>query len=884
MSDNLRAQLQAALGAAYTLERELGGGGMSRVFVARDESLGRDVVIKLLSPELAATLSAERFTREIKLAAALQEPHIVPVHAAGVTADGLPYYTMPFVRGDSLRARLSAGRIPFDESRAILRNVAQALAYAHAQGIVHRDIKPENVLLSSGTAVVTDFGIAKALAASKTQAPGGTITQVGTSLGTPAYMAPEQAAGDDVDARADLYAWGVMAYELLSGQHPFRERTTAQQLIAAHIAEPPKPLLDQLEAPAQRDPAVRAFAVRAFATLVMQCLEKQPSARPASATALLTAMDAVQFSGSTAAPTRTRARTRMVAAGVVLVMLAAAGATYVGTRSPAAITQLEPKRVVIATFENKSGDASLDPLGAMAADWIARGLVGTGLVDVGGTSADLASRGVASRAAPGESPLQALARDANAGIVISGAYYRQGDSVLFQADFTDANTKSLVQTVGPISALASSPLSGVERMRQQVIAGLAPLVDSALSMQAALITKPPSLAAYREFLEGEARFYTDDRAAVQYFLRSAAEDTTYALPLIRAVLALGNQGDLVRRDSLARILVSRRARLTPFEQAYVDYVTCKIEEDCVKATAEMARLAPKSQFTAYLNAITLRWVKRPSAADSILRSLDARSGELRGRIYLVHHHAGSLHVLEQYEREYAVMRAGLVQYPGRLFLAADHIRALIALGKLAEADRSVDSMFTLAPDQRSSALWFGANTVHELRWHNHPAEATALGEKLLRRMSALPRLEGDSSRVWLERRGRLEVLAATRQWAALESSADDVLREDPRSIIGLRMRGVALGMQGKRALALGVDSVLATATTPEQLADLCYSALPGACRRVARAYIAAALGDKARAVSLLDYRSFNDTFAHYDLIGEWLRDYPPFQEFIRNRG
>lgn len=139
-------------------------------------------------------------------------------------------------------------------------------------------------------------------------------------------------------------------------------------------------------------------------------------------------------------------------------------------------------------------------------------------------------------------------------------------------------------------------------------------------------------------------------------------------------------------------------------------------------------------------------------------------------------------------------------------------------------------------------------------------------------------------RLWLERRGRLELLVATRQWAALESSADDVLREDPRSIIGLRMRGVALAMQGKRALALGVDSVLATATTPEQLADLCYGALPGACRRVARAYIAAALGDKACAVSLLDYRSFNDNFAHYELIGELLRDYPPFQEYIRNRG
>ena len=217
---DLRTQLQATLGAAYTLERELGGGGMSRVFVARDESLDRDVVVKVLSPELSATLSAERFTREIKLAAALQEPHIVPVLTAGTTSEGLPYYTMPFVRGDSLRARLLAGPVPLTDALGILRNIAQALAYAHKRGIVHRDIKPENVLLSSGTAVVTDFGIAKALSASKTQAPGGTLTSVGTSIGTPAYMAPEEAVGDvNTDHHADLYAWGVVAYEVLSGAH-----------------------------------------------------------------------------------------------------------------------------------------------------------------------------------------------------------------------------------------------------------------------------------------------------------------------------------------------------------------------------------------------------------------------------------------------------------------------------------------------------------------------------------------------------------------------------------------------------------------------------------------------------------------------------------------
>jgi eukaryotic-like serine/threonine-protein kinase len=285
-------QLQRSLGSALTLERELGGGGMSRVFLARDELLRRQVVVKVLPPELMAGVSVERFNREIELAAGLQHPHIVPVLTAG-QHDALPYYTMPFVEGESLRARLQrTGALPISEVIGIVRDVGKALAYAHDRGIVHRDIKPDNILLSGGSATVADFGIAKALSAARTVAPGGTLTQIGTSIGTPAYMSPEQAAGDpSTDHRADIYSLGCVAYEMLTGRPPFVEKSP-QRLLAAHMAESPAAVLE-----------LRPDAPDALASVVMQCLSKDADARPQHATEMVRVLESVTSgSGHAAAP------------------------------------------------------------------------------------------------------------------------------------------------------------------------------------------------------------------------------------------------------------------------------------------------------------------------------------------------------------------------------------------------------------------------------------------------------------------------------------------------------------------------------------------------------------------------------------------------------
>lgn len=286
MSD-LSDRLQSALGTGYAVTQELGGGGMSRVFLAEERSLGRKIVVKVLPPDLAADVNADRFRREIQLAAQLQHPHIVPLLSAG-QAEGLLYFTMPLIAGESLRAKIAReGALPVTETVRILRDVVDALGHAHERGIVHRDVKPDNILISGHHAVVADFGVAKALTAA---AEGSSLTSTGLALGTAAYMAPEQASADpQLDHRADLYAVGAVAYEMLTGQAPFRG--TAQQVMARQVAEAPEPV-DKIR------PSIPA----SLAMIVMRCLEKYPADRFQTAEELLHELELIATPTSSTAP------------------------------------------------------------------------------------------------------------------------------------------------------------------------------------------------------------------------------------------------------------------------------------------------------------------------------------------------------------------------------------------------------------------------------------------------------------------------------------------------------------------------------------------------------------------------------------------------------
>jgi eukaryotic-like serine/threonine-protein kinase len=553
---DLREQLEKTLGDSYAIERELGGAGMSRVFVAHETTLDRKVVIKVLPSELAVAVSVERFKREIQVAAKLQHPNIVPVLTSGVS-DGLPYYTMPFVEGESLRSRLRReGELPVADALTILCDVLSALSYAHEHGIVHRDIKPDNVLLTKYNAVVADFGIAKALTASAGSA--GSLTSLGIALGTPAYMAPEQVSADPmIDHRADIYSVGAMAYEMLSGSPLFGSRS-AQSTMAAHAIEEPEPL----------EKKRRSVAVE-LSTVIMRALEKRAADRPQTAEQMLRDLESVAApaSGSRSpiahrrsATTATLSKTTTVAAlGIALLVLIVVAFSWV-TRKPASLQSVEAPRIAVLPFDNGGapGDAYFSE--GMTEAITNRLASISGMTVVGRQSAKGYARS-------SKTPQQ-IGAEMGVSYLLTGSVRwdksQKGRSLVSIRPALLRTSDGTQMWSEPYEAV----LAGEFKVQSDVAERVAQALDvTLLPHESRALEKPPtnSPAAYDDYLRG--RFFWNKRTvpdyatAITYFKKAIARDSLFARAYAGAAdtYLLRGYDDAGRRDQDSAELFAHKA-------------------------------------------------------------------------------------------------------------------------------------------------------------------------------------------------------------------------------------------------------------------------------------------------------------------------------------
>ncbi|MBP6669954.1 MAG: protein kinase [Gemmatimonadales bacterium] len=501
-------RLAAALADRYRLERELGQGGMATVYLAQDLKHDRKVAVKVLRPELAAVLGAERFLAEIRVTANLHHPNLLPLFDSG-EAGGFLYYVMPYVQGETLRARLRREReLPVEETVRLVTLLANALDYAHGQGVIHRDLKPENILLQAGQPVIADFGIALAVA----QAGGSRVTETGLSLGTPHYMSPEQAAGDRaLDARSDQYALAAVGYEMLSGEPP-HTGPSSQAIIARLMVEQPRRLR-----------ATRPNVPEAIDRAIARGLAKAPADRFPSCGALAQAL--------VAAPAPRRATTGiLVTAGFVLMAVAAWALVVRGTGAASGGEAVQS--LAVLPLANLSGDPADDYFGIGLAEEMTRAIARTGVRVIGRVSAGaLQAEGLDERE---------IARELGVTDVLTGTVQRSAGQIRISVTLVSAGDGAVRW-----SERYDRPLANVFAVQDEIASTVATTLLGSLRRPASAgnrLAETTDPEAHALFLQGQVLFNRRGapnlRQAIALFQRAVAKDPRYARAQASLAMAL----------------------------------------------------------------------------------------------------------------------------------------------------------------------------------------------------------------------------------------------------------------------------------------------------------------------------------------------------------
>ena len=595
MSGTDVTRLAAALADRYRIERELGAGGMATVYAAQDLKHHRSVAVKMLRPDLAASLGAERFLREIEIAANLQHPHILPLHDSG-GAGSMLYYVMPLVEGESLRDRLNAtGALPIDEATRIIREVADALAYSHSHGVVHRDIKPENILLSSGHALVTDFGIAKAVSDASSAAH---LTGTGVTLGTSTYMAPEQATADpSLDHRADIYALGVMAYEILAGRAPFTG--TAQQIIASHLTRAPDAVRVH-----------RATVPPPLEGIVMRCLEKNPADRFQNAKEIVDAIEASRTrslaAGLAAGRPGPRRLRNVLAAAALLIVLGATGATWFSRVGRAGTligndVLAQNDLVLVSEFENRTADSSL---AGTVTDAIRMDLQESRAVRVmsqAAMAAGLGRMGLGLDQLLPQPKVQELAEREGAKAFVIGTVSRVGVGFLIAARVVATNGGTEALTARATAADSTKLIGAMQDVGRALRRGIGESLRSVMSAPPLAQVTTSSLSALRAYSASQRAEREGARPrAVALAKEAIANDSNFASAWQGLFVSYTNMGQVHLATGAADRAYALRTRLGDFERLRIEATYHGLRGNYVEAEAAWQRLTEMGRgYTSY---------------------------------------------------------------------------------------------------------------------------------------------------------------------------------------------------------------------------------------------------------------------------------------------
>jgi serine/threonine-protein kinase len=687
--DALRAQLQTALADRYSITEVLGRGGSATVFLAREHKHDRAVVLKVLHPEVAAHIGVGRFLGEVRIAARLSHPHILPLIDSG-EVEGLLYYVMPHVDGEMLRDRLRRERLLLvADAVPMLRDIASALHTVHQAGIVHRDLKPDNVLCAGDHAYLLDFGIAFAKHPWQLR-----HTAEGMVVGTMGYMSPEQAEGRPLTGASDVFSWGVLAREMLTGASP-------------------------LEGSASNVDGVPADVM----SLVRQALDRDPANRPAPAAIVerLQSYAATPRAVQAVAPRRSRWPVAAGVAGAVAVL------SWVALSNRTAPADRLGMPIAVAPLRNETGDTALAIWGRMAGDWLTQGLHETGLVTVvpwplvREASEQLNSDTTRSLNA------QTIGSEVGASTLVSGSYYltNEGRRVSFSVTVTDARQQQVLESLPAISADRDSLEQAVREMRERLMGWIAVKLDERAEAMPGLASRPPTFAAYRAFDRGLALYNRQEYApAATEFRQAWAADTTFAVPLIYGAMAHWNREEYEWVDTLITLARAHDRGLSEYDRRQLDYIAAGLSSNgpaAVQAGREATRIAPESR-AAYNLGRDLIAMNRADEGLQVLRGVDPDRALMKDWPSYWTQLTHAYHLTADHQNELAAARNMRRRFPESRVAWVLEARALASLGRVG----ALDSLLTLAAALPPNTYWSYAAALvvagEELAVHRDTAQ------------------------------------------------------------------------------------------------------------------------------------------------------------------